>query len=471
MAATVAAPRAESAAPPRPERPGLLRNLSVLSAAEVAVKAGTFLAFTWIARTLGPARYGEIEFTMALMAILALLADGGLSGLGARETARGEVALAGRIAATRLMLASIVYGGLTIWLRYSGLPDQLRGLVGIWGASLWIQPFLLPWFFQGLERMGWYATLSIIRQALFIGVLVAGVWTEIPARWLGLADIVGVLAAAAVGVTVARKILRERIFSRLRIDLGLLREAAPIGLAELCWALQWYLATVQLRLLDHPGGRESLGYYGAAHRITMALHTFVWLYFVNLLPSISRSVTEPIARLESLLHGSLRLASAASVLVALVLTAIPAELFAMAFGVRYESAGPYLGALVWLVPISFLSGHYRYTLIGRDRQGWLLACAASTAAVAASVSWALTPRLGAAGAIIALLMAGVFDLFLTRAAVNRLIHPFRLLRTLAAPAAGALAFGGVYWLLRGQNPWAATAAASCAYALAAVVAR
>ena len=66
-----------------------------------------------------------------------------------------------------------------------------------------------------------------------------------------------------------------------------LTEAAPIGLTELAWAFMWYFGTV---LLGFIFSDASLGWFGASHRALMALHTFVWLYFFNLLPSISRCV-------------------------------------------------------------------------------------------------------------------------------------------------------------------------------------
>ena len=34
---------------------------------------------------------------------------------------------------------------------------------------------------------------------------------------------------------------------------------------------------------------EDTGYFAGAMRILIALHTFVWLYYFNLLPSLSRS--------------------------------------------------------------------------------------------------------------------------------------------------------------------------------------
>ncbi len=63
------------------------------------------------------------------------------------------------------------------------------------------------------------------------------------------------------------------------------KQALPIGMTEMAWAFTWYFSTVILGLIY---AKELLGWFGASHRLLMALHTFVFLYFFNLLPSISR---------------------------------------------------------------------------------------------------------------------------------------------------------------------------------------
>ena len=64
------------------------RNFLVLSAGESVVKVLTFFVFTYLGRTLGPAGYGNLEFTFALMTFFALSVNLGLSTYGAREIAK-----------------------------------------------------------------------------------------------------------------------------------------------------------------------------------------------------------------------------------------------------------------------------------------------------------------------------------------------------------------------------------------------
>src|SRR5689334_1110911 len=77
---------------PQPAAPrtrvGLAFNFAVLAGGEFLAKLLTFAVFTFLARTLGPARYGNIEFTLAVMVFFTLVVDSGLSTYGAREIAR-----------------------------------------------------------------------------------------------------------------------------------------------------------------------------------------------------------------------------------------------------------------------------------------------------------------------------------------------------------------------------------------------
>ena len=57
----------------------LAHNYLRLAGAEAVVKLLTLAAFTWLARTLGPERYGGLEFAVATIAFFALVVDYGLN--------------------------------------------------------------------------------------------------------------------------------------------------------------------------------------------------------------------------------------------------------------------------------------------------------------------------------------------------------------------------------------------------------
>jgi hypothetical protein len=76
-----------------------------------------------------------------------------------------------------------------------------------------------------------------------------------------------------------------------------------------------------------------------------ALYTFVWLYFFNLLASLSRGGARVHERLGGLLSGSLGVTGWVGRLVALVLTLIGGDLLILAYGSRFLGVHPTLAVL------------------------------------------------------------------------------------------------------------------------------
>src|SRR5262249_12259009 len=144
------------------------------------------------------------------------------------------------------------------------------------------------------------------------------------------------------------------------LALYLLCQAAPIGLTQVMWGLKVYLPTIMIGLMV---GGEAVGWFGAAHRIVIALHSFVWMYFVNLYPSISRCTQQSSHSLQDLIGKSLQLTSWCAIFIGVVGILVAKALLTFVYGSQYEEAAPAFQTLIWLVALTLMSSHYMYTLI------------------------------------------------------------------------------------------------------------
>jgi len=238
-------------------------------------------------------------------------------------------------------------------------------------------------------------------------------------------------------------------------------EAAPIGLTELAWAFMWYFATVLLGFLFTD---QSLGWFGASHRILMALHTFVWLYFFNLLPSISRCVGQPREYLQGLMSRSIRLSAWSSIFVAFGMTVLAREALTIVYGAEFAGAARSFSVLVWMLPVAMMSGHYRYALIAYDRQKTLLYCTAASAVAAVLLGLLLVPVYHESGAAWALLLANILNLVLVYFAIRRWVDHIPMLKQLGE-ALGAMAVATlIFYSLKWLNIWIASAISGSGYA-------
>ena len=455
---TVAAGQTSAPASKPAEPRRLAINFLFLSCGESLAKVLTFASFSYMARTLGPWNYGLVEFTLALMVFFTLPADLGLGSYGAREIARNPKRadrLLHEITGLRLMLALCSMVALGIFIAVIHKSIELKLLLLLYGVSLLGGPFLLQWFFQAHDQMHWVGGATIIRQAAFALVVFGVCRKGAPLIYIGVAECLSVTAVAVFCMYVAR---HKMHFAWPLPDLRIshltkhLREALPIGLTEVAWAFMWYFCTV---LLGFVFADRSLGWFGASHRALMALHTFVWLYFFNLLPSISRCVALPKQQLLDLMDHSIRFAAWVGLLAAGMLSTMAPLLLGLIYGPAFRAAASSFGVLAWMLPVAMLSGHHRYILIAYNQQKRLLVCTTYSAIAAVVLGFTLVPLYGGVGAAWALLMANVINLVLVYFAVKRLVAKVPVGRQLIAPMGALLVAAGLYAALAGWNIWLA----------------
>jgi len=446
--------------------PRLARNFLLLSSAEFLSKLFMLGAYAWLGRALGPADYGNLEFAAGATVVLLLFVEMGTGSYGARELAKAPeraAELLAEIAQLRLFLAVASAFLMAAFALLVPKPDEVRGLLLVFGLTLFTAPALLQWFFQGRDAMQWVAGASLARTTLFIVLSLTCVRSGDSPLRVAFIEVASWSSAALFCQWVVRR--RMGFSPQLRVfRFGSVRkhlwEASTVGACDLFWSLLWYGPLVVLGLSHND---ETVGWFGAAHRATAGLHTFVWLYFFNLLPSISRCVGGPPAQLHRLLEGSMRLTPWAGILVALGL-AYPAEmLFATIYGEAFRPAGQALQVLAWFLPLSLISGHYRYTLIAFGLQGALARATAVGAAAAVALSWFLSPHWGGVGSAAAVL-GGIFVLFTIAYWIVRLrVAPIPLGRALATPLAAAVLAVLLAELLPASSVWARTALVVAVY--------
>ena len=451
---------------PAAEPRRLAINYLFLSGGEFTAKLLTFASFTYLARVLGPLNYGSVEFTLAAMVFFTLPADLGLASYGAREVARHPdraSRLLHEITGLRVALTLGSMLALGIFILVIHKSNELKILLALYGVSLLAGPFLLQWFFQAHDQMHWVGIASIVRQAGFAGLVFLTCRRGSPLSYIGFIECASVAAMTVFCLYVSR---HRMGFAWPWPDLhvirlmGHIREAAPIGLNELAWAFMWYFCTVLLGFIFPD---RSLGWFGASHRAVMALHTFVYLYFFNLLPSISRCAALPHKYLLELMDRSIRLGAWASLFLAALLTALAPQLLTLMYGPPFRPASHSFSILVWMLPVAMLSGHHRYILIAYNHQKTLLRCTAYSAAVAVLLGFALVPFYRGPGAAWALLIALLLNLALVYISVRRLVVEVPVHRQLAAPLTALAVSVILYLVLARWNVGVALAASAAVY--------
>jgi O-antigen/teichoic acid export membrane protein len=450
----------------------LAANYATLSAAELLSKVLTAIAFVYLARVLGPQNYGFLEFSLALLVILTLAVDSGLNSYGAREIAKDATLgpdLIVHVALIRAVLA--VTAIIAVWLLSAVLnqPEPVKNLLRWYSLTLILLPGMVQWVFQGLDRMRVVALASVVRWLAFslgIFLFVRG------ANDLWLAPLVEFAAMSGAVLLLVRLMLRVYHLRGARVDwhkaFAIYRKALPIGASEIVWAGKMYFATVWLGLMV---GAVEVGWFSAAHRIVISLHAFVWLYFYNLLPSIARSSKQPAERLQELMGFSLQATAWVAVFLGVFGSAFAGAAIALLYPAQYGQTAAAFQVLIWLIPLAWMSGHYRYTLIGYDQQRLEFVSAVVGLVVNIALNLALIPAFGLVGAAWALVASEAAIWVTAYAFLRRSVTHIPVLSRLALPlVAGGLLLVALYLLIP-INVWLAGISATLLYGLFLLVAQ
>ncbi len=400
----------------------LLKNFLSLVGAEAFTKLITFAAFAYLARLLGAASFGYIEWSAAVLMCASLIVDQGFSSYGAREIAKNPSEtgrLTAEVVTARFLMAAIGYLAITLFAFWFVGDETIRRLLLIYGLSLWALPLLLQWVFQGHDRMNLVALTQIIRQTIFVGIVFAFVKSANDLLLVGVAETVAVATAAIFSVWLYRRYLTPQTpFWRPMFSSKLFREGAPIGLSQMFWTVKMFGATLILGLV---ATAEDTGYFAGAMRILIALHTFVWLYHFNLLPSLSRAWVAGREKFAGIIGNSMRIVLPAGIAVGVVWVLLAPFVMRTVYGQDFSSGG---GALQWMAGAcvaAAISGHFRFGLIAAGFQSLEML----TSAIGAVVAAVLIPvgyfQAGTSGAAAALCVAEIVVLLVSWLIAKRVL--------------------------------------------------
>ncbi len=347
----------------------LLKNFASLTLAEAISKAITFAAYAYIARLLGPAGFGYIEWAGTVLLCMSLLVDQGFSSFGAREIARSPSEtqrIVTEVLTARVLLAALGFVSITSFALVFVREPAVQLLLIVFGLSLWFLPLVLQWVFQGHDQMHLVAIAQIIRQSVFVIAVFVFVQSGEDLVWVGAAEVLAVATAAIFSVTVFKTRFGGRVLVKPKFSFRSFWEAAPIGMSQLLWVSKMFGAVFVIGLVANP---TDVGYFAGAMRIYVAVHTFVWLYFYNLLPSMSRAWQSGDEHLSALINRSIKLVSITATIAGAFWIATAPMLITTAYGANFLPGAVALQWMAGACVLAAVNGHYRFGLIAAGRQG------------------------------------------------------------------------------------------------------
>lgn len=331
----------------------ILANIAWLFLDRFLRMTAGLLVGVWIARYLGPDRFGLLSYAQAFAAVFSAMASMGLDGIVVRNIVR-DPAGAGETLGSAFML-KLAGGFLTLLMALGAISllhpqDTLTfWLVGIIAAGSVFQAFdAIDLWFQAKVASKYSVYAKNAAFLIVSGVKVHLILNEAPLlsfAWAGLAEVI-IGAAGLLAACRARGCSFTRWRASVRRGAGLLRDSWPLIFSSL--VIMVYMRIDQIMIKEMLGDREA-GIYSAAVRLVEA-----W-YFVPMaiVPSVFPSIVEARKICEDLFYSRLQNLYNLMALLAYAV-AIPAFLLSgwlavTLYGGGYREAGPILALYIWSI--------------------------------------------------------------------------------------------------------------------------
>jgi O-antigen/teichoic acid export membrane protein len=438
---------------------------------ETFSKLCVMAAFAYLARVLAPSDYGIIEQALAITVFFVLGVESGMGLYGTRVVAAAPERVPQLVSQVMLLRAALgvpAYAAIVILASFYKMAGL--GILAVYGIAVLLTPFLTQWVFQGLRQMPWVAAGTAARNLTFVALIFALVTPGSDIRLVAVAEVGGIAMLAIVNALFLHRRLRVRLDTRDLVagTRRLLGEVWYMGFSDLTWACLWFSPALIVGWASQ-GGTEQVAWIGASVRIVLALHTFVYLYFFNLLPNLSKEFSTGLDQWRALMQRSIITSLWPACLIAVGGTLLAPVLIPAVFGAAFTRAVVPFQIAIWMIPATWFSGHFRFSLIAAGQQWWDFVVSSLTALVTVGAGVFLSRNYGSTGAASALLLGGVVNTAFAMVASRRYVG-----RITIAASAGPPVLATVVCLLAGAavsasvGVWAGTLVGCLLFAGAAV---
>jgi PST family polysaccharide transporter len=358
----------------------------------------------WVARHLGPRLYGELQFLLALVGLVAVMGEAGLEAVVKRQLI-ARPADASKILAEAVRIRLIGTGGSLVALSLMAWVMDFRGealAVLVVAAITVLQPLLtVPelWLMARLagKDVAWPRWVAIVTGALArIGCIL------VDAPLIAFVAVIAaevVLGACLVAWRAHHLGMRWAWSSASRSSMfQTIKAAAPLLLSGVAVVVY---ARIDVVMLKYWRDGTEVGVYAAAVRLSELAYVLPGILVASLLPALLRAKEQSLAHYRERFQRYFDLNTTLAYLIAGVISVLAGPLVSWAFGADYGAAAAVLRVHAWALPFVFL-GVARTQFLIDANLGWFYFGATAGGAVFNIVLnlW-LIPEHGAMGAAIA----------------------------------------------------------------------
>ena len=386
----------------------IIKNFLSLALSNVVSKLLIFLSFVAIARVLGPAYFGKINFAQAIMLYFLIITHLGLSLFGTREIAHNRKAVkqyVNDIVSLRIILTVISIAAMTAVSFLVTSQTDTRALIILFGLSLLPTALYFDWVFKGLESMEFIGITEVVRATALFLLLKFFISTQ---RNLLLVPVFFVISAtiatSILYIIYARRINRFRFTFNISRGKQLLKTALPLGLSLIMIQVYCQLGTVVLGLLK---GDTAVGWFNAAYKVVLFIIGFASLFVDAIFPVISRYHKRSQSDLSRFSNIITKIAVTFAMPLAILTTIYAPKIVNVLYGAQYMPCVIILQIMIWTTAVIVVSMTFGNSLIACNGERQYFKGVAIGAIINVVLTLVLTQTMGYVGTSIAMLVTEI----------------------------------------------------------------
>lgn len=405
-------------------------TLSLILASVISMVLGLLYGI-YVARYLGPERYGTISFAIAFIGLFSILTDMGLQQLALREVARDKGLVGSYLAnivVIKLFLSVITCGLIALVINLLKYPEPTVEIVYVMALSTVITAFssMFSSMFQAFQRMEYSSLASVINSASMLAGGLFAVYHGFSV--MGFAQVY-VLSSALGLIYVSVVALRLGIVPDLRsgLDFGfmksLIRRALPFGIGGFFLVYYVWIARVMLSVMVD---NEVVGYYSAAYTLMNSLSFIPSAFVASLFPIMAIFFKGSDRSLDRVYRIGVKYMYMLALPIAVGVTLLSRDIINQIYGPGFQPSSQALAILIWAEFFVFIDILLGQMLFSINRERITMINAGIGAAINIGLNLVLIPRMGMVGAALATLSTEAFFFIFAYTILQRTGHTIDL---------------------------------------------
>jgi PST family polysaccharide transporter len=339
----------------------LAENVFSLSVLQAVTYLIPLITLPYLVRVLGVEKYGLVAFAQAFIQYFIILSDYGFNLSAALDIAshRHDPAKVSQtfssVMLIRLVLMAVVFGLLYLLVVTIGRFAE-DPMIFLLSYGLVVGNVLFPiWFYQGMERMKYFAVLTLAARCIFLALIFVFIRTEGDYLLVPVLNSLGFIVAGVISLWLAIKKFHIRIhWPGMRVIRDRFRSSFQFFLSTLSSSLTSSLNTLILGLLM---SNRIVGYYAAAEKLFIALRAAFYPLVQALYPYMANRKNV------YLFKRIFYLALSGAIVIAAGVFVFSEPITSLIFGSGFETSAKVLRLFALIVPIATASLLLSYPLL------------------------------------------------------------------------------------------------------------